>query len=348
MSSYNKEAIKDYFSLAKTGNKGWLLAQNECPFCGRTKHLALIFSEKVASFICQGCKEKGGLFKLLAKVKKLEYVTKNETVYIDKKLESKILISEEENDLDYNLPAIKPPLGFKQIFNNSYLDKRGFTLDHYKNYIIGISKIAPYFSNKIIFLVLDKDNNIVGYLGRDIRDKDKIDLYNRSIKENNKKIKNNQIQGKFKSKILRWQNSSHDFSKMIFGCNEIIPGITKTIIIVEGVTSKANIDKLLELFFQKEVKCNATFSNKVSSFQIKIWQDLGIENIIVLYDPDTLNINKKAVLELNRFFNVSCGFIENEDKDPGDLNYEELDSVLSSLYNPLNFYMSKVQNEINL
>ncbi len=339
----DREEIISLFRLNKSGNKGWMLSELDCPYCGKINHLAIILSER-NSFICQKCKEKGSLWKLLVKLERFDLISDKFLSLPKDKVENKILIKDEDKDLNYILPIITPPIGFKRINYHPYLtEERGFLIDQYEQFGIGYTTLDPKLGKTyIIFQVKDKDNNLVGYVGRSILSKNQISKINQKRKE--KAILANK--SKYK-RYLRWINSGGDFGKMIFGCNEIIQGVTKTILVVEGITDKANLDNLLDLRKFKKIKCNSTFSNKVTDFQIKIWEDLGIENIILLYDSDSnlLDINKEMAFKLTNYFNVRVGY-QNEGKDPGDFDLNMIIDILEHLESPLDFFKNKVQIDI--
>jgi len=335
----DKDEIISLFRLHKTGNKGWMASESGCPFCGKIGKLAIILEDK-SSFICQKCKAKGSIWKLLAKIERLDLVSDQFAFLPKNRVEDKINIADEEENLDYTLPIITPPIGFKRITDHPYLNGRGFVKEQYDQFGIGITKIDPKLGKDyIIFQIKDQKGNLVGYVGRSLKSKEQIKIINNRRKEkaNSKKY----------YKYLRWVNSGDGFGKMLSGCDEILPGVTKTIVVVEGFTDKANIDNLLKLREQDKIKCNGTFSNKVSSFQIKIWQDLGIENIILLYDSDEdlLDTNKQQAFELSRYFKVGVGYQE-EGKDPGEYLLEDALEVLDTLESPLDFSKNKVQIDI--
>ena len=182
----------------------------------------------------------------------------------------------------------------------------------------------------------------VGWLARSIKSKEWIDDTNKKRRE----------QGR-EDKYLRWQNSvDTDFLKILFGFDELIYNITQIVIVVEGVTSKANIDKLLRLWEVKEIKCVCTFGKKISPEQINLLRYKGIRNVILLYDQDAVNETKEHSFELEKFFKVDIGFIpfkndKGENKDPGDINSNELEIVMKDLKSPIQFYVSKIK-EIKL
>ena len=328
----NQEQITKIFSLNKTGQKGWFIG-GPCPYCGKDK-LAIIFDSTVCSFTCKYCSQHGSLYILLKKINRLDLISFQPKISISEKLIPKINIEKEEIKFE-EVSASSLPLGFQLIFADEYLKDRGFTKEQFIQLNVGISREQKW-KDYIIFLVVE--NGICkGYLGRSKKSKKWIELYNQKLKEKG-----------IKKKYLRWENSKSDFGNLVFGIDEIVVGKTKTIIAVEGVTSKANIDRLLDLYSQEEIKSNATFGKKLTIQQMKKWQDRGIENVILLYDPDAIEASKQYSIELNKYFNVKVGFIfykkENgEDKDPGDLNFDELVEILLKLEDPISFNSGKIQ-----
>ena len=99
----------------------------------------------------------------------------------------------------------------------------------------------------------------------------------------------------------------------------------------------------LNLKNNKELKCCATFKCAISEEQVARLKNKDIENIILLYDPDVINSIREQAMNLANNFNVKIAYIEDETKDPGDLNYEEVISTLNRLYLPLDFFTKKVQ-----
>ena len=69
-------------------------------------------------------------------------------------------------------------------------------------------------------------------------------------------------------RYLRYQNSvDTDFGKMVYGIDECTEN-THTLIGVEGITDKFNVDRLLGLYKQEEIKCGAFFGKKISPEQM--------------------------------------------------------------------------------
>lgn len=327
----NKEELIKEFNLISTGNKGWYRADSIiCPDCNISGHIAIIFGEKNNSYNCRRCYQKGSLNKLFFRINRKDLID-NSYINLSKNELENNLENNLENKLNLETKNQNIPLGFQRIYSDEYLEKeRGFIKEHFENYIIGISN--EHFILKedyIIFLVIE-EGDCKGYVARSRKSKDWISLYNKKAKERNLPL------------YQRWRNSIAEFDKLVFGIDEIIEGITKTIIGVEGITSKANIDKLYNLFYKDDIKCIATFGKHITPIQIEKLKKKGIENFIFLFDPDAINESKKYSFELkNNMKDVKVGFLES--KDPGELSGEELNKIFENLENSINFMFSKIQ-----
>jgi len=329
-----KDEIIALLGARKSGQRGWLTCSYECPYCKRPDHLSIIFGEKVSSFRCVKCSEHGSMFILLSKIKRLDLLLSkvyDKELTLVNKLSPKLT---ETELLIEDLPTLPPPIGFKRIYEDLYLEGRGFTKEQFNLFKVGVTKIDPKLKKDyLIFLIEEKGKN-VGYLARSRKTKKEIQNINLAFKEKG-----------LKNKYLRWCNSSSDFEKIVFGLEECTPN-TKTLILVEGATSKFNVDRELKLYTQEEVKCGVTFGKKVSPYQIQKIFNKGIENIILLHDPDAIKESKEYSLELDKYFNTLVGFIpfkgEEGDKDPGDMTSEEICYVLETLEKPLDFNKNKL------
>ena len=61
-----------------------------------------------------------------------------------------------------------------------------------------------------------------------------------------------------------------------------------------------------------------------------------------MYDPDAINESKKYSMDIQLWdINVKVGYLP--DKDPGELNYQELIQILSQTQSPNQFSNSKIQ-----
>lgn len=308
-----------------------MVCSYECPYCNTPEHLSIIFGENISSFLCVKCSTRGSLFTLLSKIKRLDLILSHKSYDKEVKLERKLNLAKLNIDYsNYKVSSISPPIGFKRIYSDSYLEGRGFTNEQFNLFKVGITKIDPKLRKDYIVFLIEEEGETIAYLSRSKKSKEEINFINKNLK----------AQG-IKNKYLRWINSSSDFEKILFGYNELTPN-TKTVILVEGPTSKFNVDRKLALYQQEEFKCCSTFGKKVTGYQIKRLSDKGIENVILLHDPDAINETKHYSLELNKYFNTLVGWIPFMEMDPGDLDENQLNEVLQKLETPLDFNKNKL------
>lgn len=338
----NKQQVIQILNLIQSGSKGWY--SGKCPYCDSEKFGIKFDSDyngqKRTNFNCfkGDCQQHGSIFKLLKDINRLDLIndTFHSKIDIEKKLSNKlntILLNSTET-LDLNTIEKPLPIKFKRIYSDDYLNNRGFNDGHYNTYHIGISdRDYLYKDDYVIFLIME-DNICKGHIGRSRKSKEWIDVYNEELKKNG-----------VDKKYLRWVNSPNtDFEKLLFGIDEI-NNKTETVILVESITSKSNVDRLLNLFHTDFIKCCATFGKKISKYQIAKLQNKDIKNIILLFDPDAIDRSKKHSLELSQYFNTSVGYIKDEMKDPGNLTEDEMYDVLSNLENALEFNINKIQKK---
>lgn len=331
----DKERIIKELGLRSTGTKGWLYGI-ECPFCNRKDKFGIILSETgVSSFNCfrSSCGEKGTILKLLKKINRLDLIRKQEIV-LTEKLENN-LNKKLEIDYDYTLPLKSKPLGFKRVNQDDYLDLRGFTKEQYDIFNVGIASLEPRLKDKYIIFLIIEDGECKGYVARSKRSKEWHKRNEERAKKGLEKL------------VLRYNNSKNtDFEKILLGFEEIKKGITKTVILVEGLTDKANTDRKLDLYDQDEVKCCCTFGTKISGYQIKRLLDKEIENIILLYDYNTIKKMQQYGLDLSNHFNTKLGEIKWENTDPGSMSFEQFVEVFDNLKDPLDYNINRLEKKM--
>lgn len=308
-----------------SGQRGWYLC--DCVFCGKEQHLGVIFGKVISSFVCFKCGEKGTIFKLLKKLGRLDVVRDfNSVNVLSDIVVDKVNIEYEKREIDIDMSKKRMPLGFTRVYENEYLDSRGFSL--YQKYIVGTTKIESKLVGYIIFILQNESGDCIGYLARTTKTKQEIDA----------------IEKETGKKYLRYRNSLNtDFSKFLFGLNEITEN-TKTVILVEGVFDKFRVDYLLSLNDQEEIKCCACFGKKISDAQIYWLQKKQIKSVILLYDNDAVKESKQYAFELSKYFSVLVGFCTA--KDPGLLEQNELVDILNNLEPAQLFAINKVQKKI--
>lgn len=335
-----REKFKSDFKLRTTGHKGWWIApvktELRCSKCGNEdgSRLAFIFdaNSPASSFKCVKCGFSCRLEKYLWLLHKTEYITqyrdlKQEDILTKKKL------FQDQKLIDLSpLPKVLLPVLFKRLKYSDYLQKRGLSLQIYKYWIIGKTDIVKELKDYVIFVVTE--NNIpVGWVARCNKSKEEIDNYNKSHK---------------KYQILRWRNSkSTDFGKIVFGIDEITEK-TEIIIIVEGISSKLNVDSKFKSWNQEKLKCVCTFGKKISDTQIAkiINKAINLKEIILFYDvSDAINEEKRSSFSILKECDVDVYItyhnFKNEDgsyKDAGDMTKEELEWNLQNKRNIFDFY----------
>ena len=326
------ELIRSVLTNAfENGKKTHYIAQ--CPWCSRDEHLYVQKRTTRTSggrnvsfmFQCKRCGEAGGYKRLLRKLDKMHIIEDGQEVDIFNFTKKTLKIIDEivpEKD------QIPPPIGFVQVEYHPYLAKRGFTDQHYEHYKIGISNIDFSMQDRIIFLVQENELTY-GYLSRSTKDREWIDRQNAKAKED----------GTYK--YLRYKNSTSDFAKLLMGIDEITEN-TNTVILVEGIFDKSNVDLYLNLFDNEQTKCCACFGKKVTSDQIAKLRAKGISNVILMFDPDAIAESKSTGSTLQKVFDsVKVAFLN--EKDPGDLTKSEFLHIFSNLESPFMFSLNKLQ-----
>jgi 5S rRNA maturation endonuclease (ribonuclease M5) len=139
--------------------------------------------------------------------------------------------------------------------------------------------------------------------------------------------------------VLRYRNSTGtDFDSILGGYDEITD-TTHTVIIVEGLFDKINVDRLLELDKSEDVKCCFTFGNSVSDGQQKLLRNKkSVDTVILFYDYDAFKQSRTYGLVLNQYFKTFVAEITDPNIDPGDMNIRQINSIFSKLYTALEYY----------
>lgn len=313
--------------------KGWITSPLACPWCGKDNyHFGIKFTPKTTkhnnevSFHCFKCDVRGGEFLLFKQLDLLTFLQQGEYIKQDKAIEKKIITRATlDEGLDLKVPTRHVPFGYRRVSTDEYLVERGFDLWQFSEYEIGRTRLFGKLKDYVIFLVMEDGEN-KGYVAR--------------ITWSREKIK--KIEEKTGKRVVRYMNEGGvDFARLLFGIDELDEK-TITVILVEGVTDKANIDRLLnKLNLREKIRCCCTFGKKISEEQAEKLYLKGIKNIVVLYDPDAVEASKQHSVRLKRRFNVLVGFLK--EKDPGDLDLEEFQDVMEALEDPINFSVNKLQ-----
>ena len=344
--------IIDIMSLNpdKRSGKGWIMSSESCPWCGKDdEHFGIRLNNPNGrfnnhiSFHCFKCDEKGGEYKLLRALDQLHILEHGDYIDHSKDLEKRVLgdsgFGREETTSQS--PTMSKPLGYRRVKSDEYLDSRGFESWQYDLYSVGRTMIDRRLKDYVIFLIME-DGRCRGNVSRSVKSKEWIKKYNDEVKEFNA----NRLEGvRKKAKYLRYRNDEAEFDKLLMGIDEITPR-TKVVLLVEGVMDKANVDRLLRLHEDYAVKCLCTFGKKISDEQIEKLNRKGpnVSTVILIYDPDAMEDSKDVGDRLSQVFrNTLVGFTK--DNDPGDMDLDELNSVIDNAESPLNFRVNKVQKK---
>lgn len=278
----------------------------DCPFCGKEMHFYI--DKKSQLWDCKKCGVTGNIYKLLVHLDKTYLIGNKSVEARDKIISIRNLnnVVEDGDDVE-DIPIKKMPIGYRVDLNNAYLKSRGITKRLIEHYKIGTSRIIDRYKNYILIPIYN-NKEIRGFLGR-------------------------YASSKVPDGKLRYCNSlKTDFGKLLFGYDDIVSGITNTIIITEGVFDKFSCDKYLGLLDSDDIKCVSTFGKKISKYQINKLLERKIRNVIISWDFDALKEIKKFGNKLKSYFNVFVCVSMNK-KDLGDCNEKELLEIFN---NPIN------------
>ena len=321
--------IKD-LGLTPFGAKGWL--KNDkllCPNCNKGDKFGIKVTERTGAVHCFKCGYSTNILNFLKSIDKSNLISFEYDYSISTKLE----FLKDENDEVINIPEVELPKGFKLVNNIDYLNDRGFRDYQYKKYGVGLTNhfLEKKLHGYIIFQ-LRQNNILIGWLARSTRSKE-------WHKENLRKFKLGE-----EKLVLRYRNSTGTDFINILGNYDDITENTHTVILVEGLFDCTNIENLLNLNDQEEVKCCFTFGDSLSKNQYKLLLNTNVKTIILMYDPGTIDQMKKHGLELSKNFEVFVAEIKDKNMDPGDINSNYLSEILKNMKNILYFY----NNRINL
>lgn len=317
----DQDGIIELFELGNPSRKGWRMGI--CPYCSKKGKFGILFEGHKTSFNCfsGSCQEKGNIFKLLKDVGRLDLITGAKDVDRDSTLETVILdedILNEVEEEEQELPDAVLPIAARRIYKNDYLENRGWTKRDFEDYEVLYSLIDPKFGKYVIFPVYI-DQKIKGFLARYPASKEYCE----------------------KNNILRWRNSDNDFAKMLYGHDDID---TETAVLTEGVFAKRATENVID----EDYSVVATFGKKVSIDQVKLLIKKGVKTVILFFDFDAVYAMINSGFDLRPYFeNVLIAPIMEKDKDPDDLNPDEINNCFANIQDIFEYSLSKVQ-ESNL
>lgn len=319
-----QEKIRDELGLnpKRVSPKGWHIT--DCPYCGTKQKFGVIFTPKfILSFNCFKCQEHGTgsvLLKKLGLTSLLEGYTEDLT-----HVENPFL----QQDLEEELDALKdrhPPLGWRRVLDDDYLNKRGFEPWQYEKYQVGRTKLYSKLKDYVIFLVTEDGAN-KGYIARIDWDKSKI--------------KQAEEEGQL---VLRYVNEGGiDFGMLVFGLDEVTES-TRNLILVEGITDKFNVERLLNLKNNNRTVVLCMFGKKISVDQLTKIKDkaTSVKSLFLMFDPDAVEQSKRAGLQIESEWDIEVNVGTHPTKDPGEYNQQDLLQVVDGALPPQMFNQSVV------
>ncbi len=322
----DKDALKSEFSLRAFGAKGWQTSPKiNCPYCGRGGKFGFMFSGDSGVVHCFFCGTSKPITTYLTNIDRKDLIIKGAPSV---SLELKLSKPNFSRDTDSKkLGRITMPHGVKFLTEDEYLDSRGFTKYHYD--LFQPSYTNSFLEDKLkgyIIFKIFQDGELVSWLARS---RNNYEWHKKNLEDFKNGI------GELK---LRYINSTGTDFDMILGGIDEVTGETDTVIIVEGMFDKINVDKLLNLGESKKIKCLFSFGNKVSDGQVKLLKcKKSVKNIILLYDFGTQKQSRGYGLTLQNFWNVRVAEIKENGVDPGDITKIYLDKVISEVYDPLKY-----------
>jgi len=326
----NKTKIISDLNLIPFGAKGWM--RNEklvCPECGRGDKFGINISGTKGGVHCFVCDFSQSIYKYLKFIGRTDLITDSEDIHTHSELMS-IRESNSQQEKKKEEEGFEFPLGFRFIYEDGYLNSRKFGDTHYESFTPGVTDLnIEGLKNHIIFILYHKKKP-VGFLARSRMDY-------QWHKENLENFK----LGKGKL-VLRYDISKgFDTNRFLGGFDEITRSVT-TLILVEGLFDKVNIDNLLNLEGSENIKCCFTFGNTVSEEQMNLIKETGVKNIILMYDYGTMKQSKSYSLRLSNHFNTSVCELKNEEIDPGDMDFEYLSQVMRDKVSALDYFRSRL------
>lgn len=299
----------------------------KCPKCGHDEFgISLNEGHAFGCFRKSKCGFSGNIHTLLHFLGRYHEFVKKRDVDSLGKIPNKLVDVDVQEPIDLTLSIVKPPLLWNRVHDDDYLRERGWTDEQFKLFEAGVSPVKKDY----IIILVRMSGKIVGYISRSKKSKEWIDSYNQKQKDKGGKLV-----------FLRYDNSSTDFSKCLFGYDEIIEGETTDVILVEGIFSKTKTDINLGLYETSRLKCCATFGAKLSVEQMELLKLKKVETVWLWFESDVLQKVKEVAIKASMYFNVRVSYIDKI--DPGDMNSDQAFAALENSTNYLDFNLNYIQ-----
>lgn len=286
----------------------------KCPYCGHNE-AGVSLSKVNNPFNCFR-KKKCGEQKKIQEV--LDFLGLKEK-YIDKKSKNvvshKVIASINKNkegsieeDTIIALPNAKMPIGWKRIYDHPYLKQRDF--QDYESFPVGITKLNKKYEGYLVFKVI-QNGELKGFIGR--------------WPGNHKK---------------KYNNSTHDFAKMLFGIDRV--NIGDSIILQEGIFDFFNTYK----WERDSEKVTSTFGAKFSNEQALLLKSKSVKEITFMFESDVDSKTKSCLVSAHYLFDNIYACVMPDGVDPGDIKTK--DEYYSILNNRVPFfnYINRVVKKI--
>lgn len=324
----NVGSIIKAFNLKPFGSQGWLKGQLSCPDCGRNDKFGILFANNKAVTHCFYCSTSYSLRKILWSIGRQDLIDGDVEYELFKGLKELGVSVDNDKDKSASLP-----IGFRRINHDEYLDSRGFEPWQYIQYGVGVSEVDPKVIDKLVFQIF-QHGKLSGWLGRSRHSKEWHDNNLKAFKRGEEQL------------VLRYRNSENDFNEMLGGIDEVLPG-TDTLILVEGLFDKANVDRLLDIKpdTRSNMKCCFTFGSELSDKQVSLiprW----VTKVIMMYDKGTVNNVRRAIEKLNNRFNVFVSIFKDEEVDPGNMTYEYFYELVKNIVDSQYFYRNVLSDKL--
>lgn len=275
----------------------------KCPYCNHNEFgISLDKNHPFNCFRKKNCGVTGNIYDLLKHLgKAVEFIKEERLLTLER-----INIETEELKIDFK--DYKLPIGYRRVFDNEYLNNRGFIPQDYEKYEVGISKIM--FKGYVIFPV-KYENKYIGHVARSIYPKDYCEQHG----------------------IKRYLNSISNLANTIYGKPE------EHTIICEGIFDQIATEKKLSSKLDR-LGCVCTFGAKISENQINLLKKANCKIVYLALDADVPKQIEKLGKELAQHFIVKIVQLPEKDgvfKDPDECSELELEESFINSKSFLNF-----------